>query len=420
MNLFLATTLVAFASFGLADAALPRNLSADFQSVRFRQCMSFNADLNAGLSNVDASTATAIQELAQQGKASAVKSYVVFDSYTQGSNDATSYVSELGSFEYAIMSDFSTLRGDVCGACQAFSDQCISYTSLQDNQNEQNDQNDQNNYQYDSNTLQVNCGLCFQFKCFQYGDSDDKVYTSSGWTSAESAVEWYSDVSQCQMADMQWNGMYVYYGPICTADGNGARIGVFLDQSCTIHMPFVSVNAVESEQDNNYITIANTFVQAVFKYPIECSYGYYQYANNNDNNSNEDQEEEEEYINWCENLNYGNGGSFAAVSYDSCQASYASYELSASQAANGNTVCSIVKSADKSGKGGTYNGLSKSRTKPFMSLFIALLVIGGVGAGFWYARKEGKLAHFEDKVKSLFNKDEREIPVEGTTEYAMA
>ena len=130
---------------------------------------------------------------------------------------------------------------------------------------------------------EVTCDKCLAYGCYEDENADDGAEED---TTEERVVEWIKDLVECgrfeggQDDDVLWNGLELFYGAICNADGDGIEFVPFLDDDCTIyprHLSFSNYyNATYVEEDGvwiDYATYAASYIEEVLADTMPCS-GY--------------------------------------------------------------------------------------------------------------------------------------------------
>jgi hypothetical protein len=117
----------------------------------------------------------------------------------------------------------------------------------------------------------------------------------------ERVAEWIRKLVECQrFEDAQWNGLELYYGAICNANGDGIEFAPFLDEDCTMYtrqVPFSNYySATYEEQEGVYIdyaSYAKSSIETALGSVMSCS--VYEAPQNDDGYGDDNIVEANEY-----------------------------------------------------------------------------------------------------------------------------
>lgn len=221
--------------------------------------------------------------------------------------------------------------------------------------------------------MAIDCDQCLANECYAEDDQED------GEDLDEQAAEWIKKVSECEQAEIQVNGMNVFYGAMCDEYGDGVELAVFLDEKCSLYTSEVAFNNVFIKEEGNdaysYLTYAENYIKTAFSDVMSCDQPQY-YADNGEEQE-ADEEENYEMNEYCKDILNDD-----ALSYSQCQAEedaeqlvtedgYA-YDLAYGDDLNIEEVCAVVKRMENSGE--YFNAYDSSTS------------------GTWYKRdKKGKI-----------------------------
>ena len=121
---------------------------------------------------------------------------------------------------------------------------------------------------------QIDCVECNSLQCFDKDANDDSVANQAANRDIIDSymAAWIEEVANCKQTTI--NGQYVYLGPICSEFGDTFEIGAFLDQDCTIHTKFATLDNIIAAEKANYsadvVQYAINALKTAFYEPMTC------------------------------------------------------------------------------------------------------------------------------------------------------
>lgn len=114
----------------------------------------------------------------------------------------------------------------------------------------------------------VACDQCQAYGCYKDDNADDDAEEED--RTEERTAEWITKLAECERfedEDALWNGLELFYGAICNADGDGIEFATFLDEDCSIYVRQASFstyyNATYEEEDGSYVDYASNAAEYI-------------------------------------------------------------------------------------------------------------------------------------------------------------
>jgi len=216
----------------------------------------------------------------------------------------------------------------------------------------------------------IDCDQCQAYECYTEDDGGNDL--------DEQAAEWIKKVSECQQAEVQVNGVDVFYGAMCDDYGDGVELAVFLDDECSLYTSQIAFNNVYMKEEGNdaynYLTYAENYIKSAFSDVMSCNTPQY-YADNGEDDAQE--EEQYELNDYCEQILKDDAFDYTQCAADEdaqqlvTEDGY-SYDIAYDRDLDIEEVCSVIKRMENAGE--YYNAYDAS------------------GSGTWYKRdKTGKI-----------------------------
>jgi hypothetical protein len=195
----------------------------------------------------------------------------------------------------------------------------------------------------------INCDQCQAYGCYEEDQDGDDL--------DELAAEWIQKVSECEKAEVQVNGVDVYYGAMCDDYGDGVELAVFLDDKCSLYTSQIAFNTVYMKEEGNdaynYLTYAENYIKSAFSDVMSCDNVEYYDANEEQEDAAENQNNE--MNDYCKEILRD-----GALSYSQCEAdedaqqlvteSGYAYDLAYGDDINLEEVCAVVKRMENAGE----------------------------------------------------------------------
>jgi len=277
----------------------------------------------------------------------------------------------------------------------------------------------------------IDCDQCQSYGCYEDEEEEDENANGNAQNQKEldeNIANWIEELAQCQETGIQWNGLDLYTGVMCSTYGDGVELAVFANEDCTWYAKekqFVDVYQKEADDNGNvwdYASYAEGFIKSAFSEVTPCERK--EYYNPNEDNDNEDEDEEQNYeaSEYCQNLMEQE-----MVSLNNCEAeeeqeeeeededqdydsSWYNYDMK--EADEVNQVCNYINTLDaadyhhvyddnkESGSGSWYERNKKGQiitagesqgmsTGAITAIVIFVLAVVG-GAGFVLMKKNSK------------------------------
>jgi len=277
----------------------------------------------------------------------------------------------------------------------------------------------------------INCNQCDAYECFADMENEGgRKLDEQEEYDMDGAIEWLNGLAECQeLEDVVYENTALFAGLICSSNGDGVEIGVFMDEECSLYTTVKSFSDVMTYSDKQYYSMSKEIVQYTFTNQFDCQNIEIEYTNPYEEDKDEEEEEEEdngeapEAAEYCADL-FENTVNMADCDVDQNEeqeededededenlANYEwySYEISNEDAEEAQAVCKVLNGFDSdsgkskswkgktvydSGSSGSYYKYKKSKSSRngggggvFAFILIALLVVGGVGF-FMYNKK---------------------------------
>mmetsp|Transcript_33386 Transcript_33386/g.76222 ORF Transcript_33386/g.76222 Transcript_33386/m.76222 type:complete len:523 (+) Transcript_33386:77-1645(+) len=279
-----------------------------------------------------------------------------------------------------------------------------------------------------ANKNYIDCDKCQAYECFvDEEDLDDSVQSQNEIDNQIS--EWIGQLAECQETGVQWNGMDLYTGAMCSPYGDGVELAVFVNEECTMYTnqkTFASVYNPYANNDGNnanidYVTYAEEYIKTAFKEVTPCKQVEYdEYNEDEDENNEEEEEDNNEASEYCQAVMQEDTVSFSNCQADEDEAEeeeddqfdwswYSSSAISAEKADDINSVCVAINAMDSESYGAHVydeetNGSWYTRNKKGaivygdeeeeesmsggMIALIAVVAVAAVGAAIFLATKK--------------------------------
>jgi len=407
--------------------------------------------------------------MAAAGEITAEKSYVLFkvclseDCYYQADDEKMTFITDIASFFQAFYDFLPNQVESYCEGCKENEDYCFG--NIQQEEQEQEAEQEEEGEQEGEEGEQegeeggerklagkqikkrklanndqiveyIDCQKCFNMECYDEEDQqedqgDDVVYEF------EDAIGWLEELSQCQqMEEQYYNGLELYAGLICNADGDGIEVGVFMDGDCTMYSNKMSYASIMSYADQQYYGMSQELVEYMFTNDFSCYQPEIVYTNPYEEQEEEEQQDDyQEYeapeaAEWCEQLM---NGEFEATNMYDCGIDaneeqeeneqeydenldyydWYSYQLNQDAIDDEQEACQYIKSLDgeyttvydKNNGGSLFNykknnNLKKSGMSGGAVAAIVILVLAAAGAAAYVMQKKASAG---DKKAPLIN-----------------
>ena len=154
-------------------------------------------------------------------------------------------------------------------------------------------------------TTEVTCDQCQVYGCYQDKNADDDAEEDR---TEERTAEWITKLAECErFEDADWNGLELFYGAICNADGDGIEFATFLDDDCSMYLRQAAFstyyNATFEEEEGVYVDYASnaaSYIADAFGTAMSCS--GYEAPQQDDGYGDDNVEKEDEINEYCEKL----------------------------------------------------------------------------------------------------------------------
>ena len=213
-------------------------------------------------------------------------------------------------------------------------------------------------------TTAIDCDQCQAYECLD--DQENVNDAAAGENLDEKVAEWMKQLTECQQIEGQEDGQELYYGPICSAEGEGIEFALFLDKDCTMFTrqeSFENVyNATENELGIDIVSYAQDLTKTVLINAMSCLEVEYSADDEVQGDDNVDADNINEY---CENLfkesfnfNACNATKEEQDQNDDGEFKWYIYDLAKEDTDDIELVCSKVKEMD----GEYYHAYYQSRS----------------------------------------------------------
>lgn len=336
------------------------------------------------------------------GTLTAVRNYAIFDVCDKSEGcqrnhkapfDST-FMVDLPTFMFAAIEEGFNDSAEYCEACVTFGQDC-GYSGAANRR-------DLGTY------ATIDCSKCKALGCYDVEeDNAEGQNNNNNNANAENALAWAEAISSCYSTGTYWNGILLYAGWMCTADGTGVQIGMFLDKTCRMYHSGLSYANVMTEQDYWTMVSTKNTLPAMFVSSMDCADGddqqktyvskatYSQYA--------VETYEAAEASATCQAIFGGyyftarslsNCGDIVDYSYKTQGATnydqdWYTYELSRTDLFDQATICEHVKSKYQSNNPLKYNIFSAKGSGSYYNYTATTGLFGDLGSGsMWW--KSGK------------------------------
>jgi len=456
------------------NANTARKLEEQEWEINGEYSIQFNSCLSLTIADEDLFDENYIG-LAKEGLITAQKSYILFDvcytqdCYYQEDNAKMTFITDVGTFFQSFADFLPNQVQNYCEGCQQNEDYCFGNIQQEEEEEEEQQEEESGEESEEEDNEEegeeneggrklskiakknksrklannkvveyIDCNVCFEYECYDdenenENNGDDEVYEF------EDAIEWVNGLAECQeVEDAQWNGLELYAGLICNAEGTGVEIGVFLDNDCAMYTNQKSYSNIMSYADKEYYSMSQEVVEYMFTNDFSCYQPEIEYTNPyEEQEEEEEQDENEEYeapeaAEWCQNLF---DGDFEATSLYDCGVDaneeqeeqeeeeydenmgyydWYSYQLSQDAVDDEQATCEVIQSLegeyntvyDKEGSGMMYDYTRNSKSSKNISggkggiiaLVVILLIGAAAGAAYFMQGKSSS-----DKKAPLIN-----------------
>ena len=240
----------------------------------------------------------------------------------------------------------------------------------------------------------IDCEVCAAYNC--YRDEENLDDSQMKQEEDDSGVaDWIANLAECQETGVQWNGMDLYVGAMCSPYGDGVELAVFVDEDCTMYTnqkTFSSVYTLYNDEDVNYSALAEKYIKNAFSEEMPCL--EQEFADPNEEQG--DNDAKYEVNSYCQQILNGGAADFNSCAGDENevqdennnvdeedeQYSWYTYDMTAQNAENVEAVCSVLKKME-----GEYSHLYDERS-----------------SGTWYSRnRNGQILKNEEYEKKGFS-----------------
>jgi len=193
---------------------------------------------------------------------------------------------------------------------------------------------------------EIDCDQCAAYECYvDEEDMDDGVVRRDELDNQVS--EWIGQLAECQETGVQWNGLDLYTGAMCSPYGDGVELAVFANDECTWYTnqkAFQDVYNPYNQDDNgnsiNYLMYAEDFIKSAFSEVTPCM--QQEFADPNEEENENEEEENYEANDYCKQVMEND-----AISFANCEAEEEQEEEEQDEnAANYNWFTYDMKEAD--------------------------------------------------------------------------
>ncbi|KAL3826749.1 hypothetical protein ACHAXA_009358 [Cyclostephanos tholiformis] len=120
-------------------------------------------------------------------------------------------------------------------------------------------------------TSYISCSQCEAYGC----RGDDGDYNAAAAANTDEAViEIINDVSDCLKTGINWNGNELYVGFMCSSDGDGVELAVYLDDQCIMYTnqkSFADIPSYYIYSSEDIFTMAETHIKSAFTETTSCT-----------------------------------------------------------------------------------------------------------------------------------------------------
>jgi hypothetical protein len=195
----------------------------------------------------------------------------------------------------------------------------------------------------------IDCDQCAAYECYvDEEDLDDGAVRREELDNQVS--EWIGQLAECQETGVQWNGLDLYTGAMCSPYGDGVELAVFANDECTWYTnqkAFQDVYNPYNQDDNqnsiNYLMYAEDFIKSAFSEVTPCMKQEFADPDEEQDENQEEEEERYEVNDYCKEVMEGE-----AISFNACEAEEEEEEEEEEDenAANYNWFTYDIKEAD--------------------------------------------------------------------------
>lgn len=159
----------------------------------------------------------------------------------------------------------------------------------------------------------IDCDQCEAYECYvDEEDLDDQVQRRDELD--EEVSNWIQELTECKESGVQWNGIDLFLGAMCSPYGDGVELAVFVNEECTMYTNqksfYDTFNPYNDNEDGyNYLTYAEEFIKYAFSEVTPCAQQEFNDPNEEDNGE-EEEEEEYELSEYCQGILEGDIADF--------------------------------------------------------------------------------------------------------------
>jgi hypothetical protein len=333
------------------------------------------------------------------GTLTAIRNYIIFDMCDKSEGckrdksapfDST-YMVDLPTFMFAAIEEGFAESEDYCEACVTFGSEC-GFEGFEEGDNRRN-------LEYAT----IDCDKCKALGCYQAQDGNQNANYQQG-----NALNWAEAIASCYPTGTYWEGILLYAGWTCNAEGTGVQAGIFLDQTCRMYHNGLSYANIMSAYDYWTMIKTKNAIPAMFSTSIDCDEGSEEktYVSKEEYSAVEKTFTEGEANAACQAI--FNGYYFLARPLSHCgeitdfsnlTANYAnydqdwySYELSRTDLFDQATICEHIKSKYSSNKPLKSNIFSAEGSGAYYNYTQTSGLFGDLGSGssWWRSGKNNR------------------------------
>mmetsp|Transcript_1765 Transcript_1765/g.3789 ORF Transcript_1765/g.3789 Transcript_1765/m.3789 type:complete len:549 (+) Transcript_1765:55-1701(+) len=205
-----------------------------------------------------------------------------------------------------------------------------------------------------ANKEYIDCDQCAAYECYaDEEDLDDQAEQAENKNELDENVSaWIADLAECKESGVQWNGIDLYIGAMCSPYGDGVELAVFVNEDCTMYTNQKSFSSVwnpynDNENGSNYLMYAEEFIKNAFSEVTPCLQQEFADPDEEDN-GDEDEEQEYEMNAYCQEVLEGDIADFNNCAVDEDNAdednddTYNWYTYDLKEADDVNGVCEVL------------------------------------------------------------------------------
>lgn len=439
------------------------------QSIQFSKCV----DIKTLPDNYDFDDDMVISTM-KSGDMLSAKSYVIFNwcsGDTSSCDEDEKYIVDINTYTKNIASYFANYEGTICQACNKYADFCSSSGN-----------NDDGNYGeyvqilywFDWTVIPIaacsrsvhsllilsgnrklknfDCDECTTYNCFSQNNNNNNYN--------EAMNNLIDDISDClRTGSYASSGEELYVGPMCSANGKGVELALFLDNTCTTYTTqkaFADLQSYYMYSSAKVFNATQDSFQQAFSETVSCESLDIANPYNQADDDGANYDGNGDMNDYCQQL-FDEGGALGLSScssanddqngnYDYGQnddgsygdddfLSWYTYDMTNDNAQDINQVCSAVSQMGGSysnyydkDKSGTWNTVVQKSSvydifeelgevnfeegDVIIGAVLSFFFLGAVVGGAWlYKKQQAKLAN--DKLEPLNNETFDSVVTEG-------